>query len=343
MVGLLAARAHDGQRIFALQRSASGARALGGQHSSRTEVLCGDITKPFLGLTPDCYAEVQASVTRVLHCAGLTRFSAASKEAEAVNIEGTRRVLDFARGARRLACFAHVSTTCVAGKRTGTILESELEHAAGFVNAYEWSKYEAERLVRAADIPWSVLRLSTLIGDASGLVRQWNAVHRAVALVYRGLAPVVPGYAETLVDLIPDGFAANCVYQVLEGCRPGRTYHICAGADKSMRLDELLQGTARTIESTRPGWRKRAIEPPVIVDEATFELFGETARDVGNVFFVNVYEALRYFLPQLLYPKEFDRGETIALVGDEGVAPALGSYWGQIVASCIRTPWNCQR
>ena len=342
---LLARRALPGDRIVALVRHRPAAACLSEEYDARLEILRGDITEPLFGLPADRYAELQTSVTGVLHAAAVTQLSISAEEAERVNVEGTRRVVEFARGAPKLERFGHVSTTCVAGKRTGTIQESELEHDAGFVNAYEWSKYEAERVVQSQDLPWTVFRLSTLIGDhSSGQVRQWNAVHRAVALLYHGLAPMVCGRPETPVDLIPDRFAAASVCHLFRHAGPCQTFHLCAGPAGTMRLDELLATTARSIEAARPAWRRRGVETPAIVDEGTFELFGRTARDVDNPIFVQVYESMRYFLPQLLYPKQFDSSAADRLLRDTvGAPPPMHSYWGLIVDTCVRTPWSCQR
>ena len=64
--------------------------------------------------------------------------------------EGTRRVLEFAErcqargGLRRLS---HISTAYVAGEHAGCFSEDDLDVGQRFRNAYEQSKFEAERLV----------------------------------------------------------------------------------------------------------------------------------------------------------------------------------------------------
>jgi nucleoside-diphosphate-sugar epimerase len=77
-----------------------------------------------------------------------------------VNLEGTKNVNDFVRSIKNLHRYNYVSTCYVAGKRKGRILETELEHDAGFRNFYEETKFlaemEVERLKK--DLPVTIFR-----------------------------------------------------------------------------------------------------------------------------------------------------------------------------------------
>ncbi|MEJ7713246.1 MAG: SDR family oxidoreductase [Pyrinomonadaceae bacterium] len=85
-----------------------------------------------------------------------------------VNIEGTRRVNEFAKTLAQLKRYHYVSTCYVAGKRTGHILESELRHKEGFRNYYEETKYLAELEVEAlkSELPVTIHRPSVVCGDS---------------------------------------------------------------------------------------------------------------------------------------------------------------------------------
>jgi long-chain acyl-CoA synthetase len=346
---LLLARSGPADRFVALLH-AGGARRPGRgggrlpsfPSSPRLEVCAGDVAAADLGLSPERYRSLRRRVTAVLHGAAVTRFSVDRATAQATNVEGTRHVLQFAAGAPRLRRFAALSTVFVAGRRSGPVYEHELQHDAGFVNEYERSKYEAERLVRGTDLPWSVYRLSTVVGDAAtGRVRQWNAIHQAIALYYLGLAPMVPACAGAPVDLIPDGFAAAAVAHLFGHAAPGQTYHLCAGAGKSLTLAELLDATAQAFGEAAPAWKARAVEPPALVDGATFELFGRAAHEAGNRTFIQVFEAMRCFAPQLLYPKQFDCAAAGAALDGPGLAaPPLETYVRRVVRYCVRTSWG---
>ena len=306
------------------------------------EVVRGDITLPGLGLSDAVRGALQERVDGILHCAATTRFNVSRDDAQRINVDGTRHVLDFAAGAPGLRRFGYVSTAFVAGKREGVIREDELEHDAGFVNHYEWSKYRAEQLVRASGLPWSVYRLSTIVGDSgTGRVRQWNALHQALALYYRGLAPVIPGRPEAPVDLVPDDFVAAAVHHLFTHSAPGETFHVCSGAGRTLRLDELLDRAGEALRAAAPAWRTRAIEPPSIVDGETFELFGRSAQETGHRLFIQVYEAMRCFVPQMLHAKVFDTTRASRVLGAAGIAPPpMDAYFGAVVRYCVTHGWG---
>ncbi|MFI0741780.1 SDR family oxidoreductase [Streptomyces sp. NPDC021100] len=118
------------------------------------------------GPLPDAAA---AAPTAVWHCAAATALYGDPLPVHRVNVLGTRRVLELAD---RLpaARLAHVSTAYVAGRRTrGVVRETDLCDAAGFHNAYEQSKFTAERMVRhwarARGRTVTVLRPSVLLDD----------------------------------------------------------------------------------------------------------------------------------------------------------------------------------
>src|SRR6476646_1648088 len=71
----------------------------------------------------------------------------------------------------------HVSTAYVAGDRRVTAYEDDAEHGA-FRNAYEQTKHEAERLVRASGLPWTIARPSIVVGESdSGWTSSFNVLY----------------------------------------------------------------------------------------------------------------------------------------------------------------------
>src|SRR5258706_1772849 len=212
------------------------------------QTLVGDVTRPKLGLDSGEYTSLRARVTEIVHCAALTEFTAPRKDAERVNVVGTLNVLAFARDCPKLERIVVLSTAYVAGRRQGLILESELEHKAGFVNVYEDSKYRMEKKLRQAmrDLPIAVYRLSTIAGNArTGRVDQFNAVHRALRLYYNGLVTMLPGLETSAIDLVSSDYAIDAVAHLFAArFRPGETNHIVAQESDLIPLPEFLDLTA---------------------------------------------------------------------------------------------------
>jgi long-chain acyl-CoA synthetase len=172
-------------RVLALVRDAdrwtSTSRSIPG--AERVTPVVGDLRADGLGLNAWARQQVRRNATAVIHLAADTKFSRQLDDARAVNTAGTMRVLELAAECAASARFAYVSTAFVAGRRTGPIGEGDSTHDAGWANAYEQSKYEAEALVRAHADDWTILRSSTVVcDDVSGCVTQFNAVHRALQL-----------------------------------------------------------------------------------------------------------------------------------------------------------------
>ncbi|MBO4303791.1 MAG: SDR family oxidoreductase [Lentisphaeria bacterium] len=93
------------------------------------------------------------------------------------NMQGTVNMLDLAR-TLKVKALHYVGTAYVAGKCVGLVKEDELS-ATDFNNSYERSKCEAEKLVRACGIPYTVYRPGIIVGRLSdGRIRKPLAFYR---------------------------------------------------------------------------------------------------------------------------------------------------------------------
>ena len=93
------------------------------------------------------------------------------------NLEGTRNALEMAH-LLKVKFLHYVSTAYVAGTYSGRVMEGTLP-ATGFNNAYEKSKFEAEKLVMNCGIPYTIYRPSIIVGRLSdGLIRKPLAFYR---------------------------------------------------------------------------------------------------------------------------------------------------------------------
>ena len=278
--------------------------------------VAGDIRRDDLALDPQLADQVMREVDVVVHAAANTRFTAPEADLYDVNAAGTWRVLRLAGRCRRLRQVLIVSTTCVAGTRCGEIPERVEDGTPDFVNAYERTKWQAERLAVAADLPIRIARLSTCIGDGrTGYVHRFGAIHDVVRWFMRGLIPMVPAVDGACVDLIPTDVAARWLVRAaaqtverLEVC------HLAAG-HSAIPIEELLEFVVQHLCATDQGWGCRQIEAPVVVDSATFTAFERTALQSGDPVFRRVLESVRSFLPGLLHPKVYQTNQAAACWG----------------------------
>lgn len=269
----------------------------------------GDILHVDLGLDAGDRDRVLRDVDVVVHAAAHTRFTAPAADLHAANVQGTRHVLDLARRCQHLEQFLLVSTTCVAGTAIGSIAERLEAEPPEFVNAYERTKSEAERLAGAAQLPLRIARLSTCVGDErTGYVHRFGAIHQLLYWLTRGLLPVVPATEGARIDLIATDVAARWLARAAGQAVDGlEVCHVAAG-DRVIPLQELLECAVWHLRARLLGWSDGQIEPPAIVDAATFRRFERAAAATGDVPLAHVLEAAGSFLPALLYPKVYQTG-----------------------------------
>ena len=145
---------------------------LAGIHSAhphtvdRVQLVEGDITSRGLGIS----ASVPVNhVDEVWHLAAVYDLSVPEDIAKRVNITGTANVLQFCHELSDLRRLQYVSTCYVSGRYDGQFTEEMLEEGQEFQNHYEETKYEAERLVRAAiadGLPATIYRPGIVVGDS---------------------------------------------------------------------------------------------------------------------------------------------------------------------------------
>lgn len=182
-------------------------------------------------------------VTHVIHCAGKTKVLRES-EFEEVNVGGTRRLLEVARGAgvRRIV---HLSSLAAVGpaRSDRPAMEGDEVHP---VSAYGRSKLAAERvLLEEGGMESLILRPGGVYGPGD---RDFLELFRAVK---RGLCPMFDGgrqeltlvYVEDLVDVV-----VGCLEAEVSG---SRIYHV-ANAEV-VTAGELASGVAAAM-GCRP-WR----------------------------------------------------------------------------------------
>lgn len=331
-------------RAYALVRGACGEsrlRATLGGLSSRVIPVHGDLVRRGLGIDYEIRKALTREVTCVVHSAADTTFSRSLAEARTVNREGTRQLLSLCRAIGSLRRFSYVSTSYVAGRAVGLILERDNGASAGWVNAYERSKYEAEALVRESSLDWVIFRPSTIVCDSvSGEVSQVNAVHRALKVYNRGLAAMMPGERCDTLDVVPSDYVSDAIARVSLDPRVSRaTLHLCAGAG-AIAIGDLLD-VAYDLWAADPMWRKRGVERAVLADLATYTLFADAVIETGDQRLASILQSLSHFIPQLALPKQFDTRVADLLVGH--AAPVVSSYWPSMLAHLLATNWGAAR
>ncbi|PHJ23709.1 acyltransferase domain-containing protein [Cystoisospora suis] len=95
--------------------------------SQRVVAVPGDLLQPDLGIrNRKLLKKLQEEVTVVIHMAASVHFNSPLKDNYRSNVEGTMRVLDFAKGCKCLQVFVHTSTCYVNSDHEGRVKEDIL-------------------------------------------------------------------------------------------------------------------------------------------------------------------------------------------------------------------------
>jgi long-chain acyl-CoA synthetase len=262
-------------------------------------------------------------------------FTLGLEESREINVTGARRVVELARlCARRggLASFVHVSTAYVAGDHGGTFGEGDLDLRQGFRNAYEQSKFEAERVVRERgwDLPAQIVRPSIVVGDsATGWTPSFNVLYGPMKAFSRGAYPAIPARRGAPVDVVPVDYVADAIL-ALAG-RPWTTYHLTA-SERASSVGELIDLGSAAASQPRP----RVLPPrlyrrlvhPVLVRQGSEARRRALRR--SEVYFP-------YFAMRTRYDNSLAR-ETLEPLGIE--VPPLAAYFNRLLAFAMAAEWG---
>jgi thioester reductase-like protein len=192
----------------------------GDDWSERIGLYEGDITDPGLGLDDPTRAEIEARTREVFHLAAAYDLDVPRAVGEAVNVEGTRNVLEFADGCPELRRFQYVSTCYVSGRHDGVFGPEDLDVNQSFTNHYEATKFEAERLVRersAAGLPTTIYRPAIVVGDSeTGATDKYDGPYGLLSFLLRqprrlAVLPRALGGTGCEVNLVPRDFVVDAI------------------------------------------------------------------------------------------------------------------------------------
>ncbi|HEV8591681.1 MAG TPA: SDR family oxidoreductase [Pyrinomonadaceae bacterium] len=177
----------------------------------------GDITLENLGIAEEDLAAIREETTDVFHLAAVYDLAVVKDLAFKVNLDGTKNVNTFARSLPNLKRYNYISTCYVAGNRTARILESELEHTAGFRNYYEETKYLAELEVEKlkTDLPVTIFRPSVVVGDSkSGETAKYDGIYYLIQYIRKApglLRFINVGNKNVRLNLVPVDFVVEAI------------------------------------------------------------------------------------------------------------------------------------
>jgi len=194
-----------------------------------------------------------------------------------------------------------------------------------------------------SEIPAMICRLSSIIGDSrTGAVRQFNYVHQLLRLFPRNLLSVAPGQPDAPIGLIATDRAIPALAYLIETAFiAGGFYHVCAGPQHSLKLQELIDLTVSVFQDHPIGCKWLPIAVPELVDLARYEEFVEARRREGDRLTNDLFRVLGYFPPHLGIFQVFDNRKTTEALAPSGLRfPPIRDYYGKVIRYCLDTNWG---
>ena len=303
---------------------------------SRVLVYSGDVGQPNCGLDSAGFQRLTAETTRVIHSAATVRFDHSLDEARRINVEGTRRVLDFAAAAPQLRSLAYVGTAYVAGERNDLVREDELAVGQGYRNTYQQTKAEAEALVRSrlGSLPGVILRPSIIVGDSqTGATSSFKMMYWPLKIYSRGLWRTVPGYPDAVLDIVPVDFVAASVARIaFDPAALGSTLHLCAGPRGSATIQQIASRAMEFFHAPQPRYVDPNLFFGVVRPILFMTLWGRKRRVLVDGRAYRDYFTMRM---------QFDTTNAQRFLEPAGVRPPqVLDYLDRLFNYCVASEWG---
>jgi thioester reductase-like protein len=307
-------------------------------YANRVFAVPADIERPGLGLDARRRDELAEQVTDIVHSAASVSFVLPLHDSRAINVGGTRRMLELAELCRRrggLEHFSYVSTAYVAGTHRGEFREDQLDVGQRFRNPYEQSKFEAEQLVRTHGdrLPIQIFRPSIVVGErTTGWTASFNVLYSPLKAFVRGTLPALPARRSSPVDVVPVDYVADAIFELAKDPvrDSNQTYHLVAGS-QATSVGRLIE-----LSAARTGQPEPVVIPPGLFRKVVYPILVRSSdklrRGLGRtkVFFP-------YFSMDVRYADQRARRR----LEPAGVrVPPIEAYFDQLLDFATEASWG---
>jgi len=303
-----------------------------GVSATRAVPVFGDLTAKKLGVSSEDVKKLKGQIDHFHHLAAVYDLSADTESQVAVNIEGTRNTVDFAR-AIDAGHFHLVSSIAAAGLYEGVFREDMFEEAEGLDHPYFMTKHESEKIVRQdCKMPWTVYRPAMVVGDSTtGEMDKIDGPYYFFKLIQRMrqlLPPWMPavGLEGGRVNIVPVDFVVNAINVISHQPSIGKKcFHLVDPV--GYRVGDVLDIFSRAAHAPRMnlfvnaallGFIPKGVKKSLMAIAPVRRVRNAVLKDLG------LPEDMLTFVN---YPTRFDCRETLAALKGSGVeCPNLKDY-----------------
>ena len=326
-----------GSTVYFLLREESAGKAAAlreywGVGAARAVAVHGDLTTKKLGVSADDIKKLKGQIDHFYHLAAVYDLGADEESQIAVNIDGTRNTVEFAK-AIDAAHFHHVSSIAAAGLYEGVFREDMFDEAENYEHPYFRTKHESEKIVRKeCKVPWTVFRPAMVVGDSTtGEMDKIDGPYYFFKLIQRMrqlLPPWMPsvGLEGGRVNIVPVDFVVDALDHISHqanvtkkcfhlvdpvGYRVGDVLDIFSQAAHAPKMNLFINAALL-------GFIPKSVKKGLMALAPVRRIRSAVMKDLG------VPEDMMTFIN---YPTRFDsRDMTAALKGSNIACPNLRDY-----------------
>jgi len=221
-----------------------------GAQGARLEAVSGDITRPFLGVTPTQRKALHGHIDHLFHLAAIYALTAPGEAQRRANVDGTRNAVRFAEAVavRRIH---HMSSIAAAGLYPGIFREDMFAEARGLEHPYFRTKHDSEGVVREeCSVPWRIYRPGIVVGHSqTGEIDKIDGPYYFFKWIQK-MRRLMPAWMPTLgiegsrINIVPVDFVVRATVHIAHKSRlDGRCFHLTD--PKPKRIGEVLNLFAR--------------------------------------------------------------------------------------------------
>lgn len=329
--------ARRGSTVYFLMREESAAKlpdllAYWGVSKTRAIPVYGDLTSKKLGVAGDVIKSLKGQIDHLYHLAAVYDLSADEESQVAVNIEGTRSMVEFAQ-AIDAGHVHHVSSIAAAGLYEGVFREDMFDEAENLDHPYFMTKHESEKIVRKeCRRPWTVYRPALVVGDSTtGEMDKIDGPYYFFKLIQRMrqiLPPWMPsvGLEGGRINIVPVDFVVDALDHISHKVTKGQgCYHLVD--PKGYRVGDVLDIFSKAahapkmnlfINAALLGFIPKSVKKGLMALAPVRRIRKAVLKDLG------LPEDMFTFIN---YPTRFDCRDTEAALKGSGIAcPDLKDY-----------------
>ncbi len=325
-------------KIYVLVRKGSKAKLnrlteqWGKAAAAKVVPVTGDLTKPFLGISPAQRKGLTGKIDHVFHLAAIYDLKADAASQEAANIKGTQNAVRFAETVKAKR-FHHVSSIAAAGLYPGIFTEDMFEEATGLENPYFRTKHDSEGIVRKkCKIPWRIYRPGIVVGNSeTGEIDKIDGPYYFFKLIQK-MRRAMPAWMPTIgleggrINIVPVDFVVKAMDHIAHLPRQdGKCFHLTD--PKPRRIGEVLNIFAEAAHAPQMSMRidarlfnyvPGALKQGLLMLPPIRRIYRQVLSDLGMP-----PEVLQF----INYPTKFDSRDTHKLLKGTGITvPRLDDY-----------------